>query len=56
MTTGSIEYLWLCIPCGKYRGQMVEALGKMIARGAVRVDYIVTVQENNLLGIRHGDP
>jgi hypothetical protein len=42
--------------CRKYRGQMVEALGKMIARGAVRVDYIVTVQENNLLGIRHGDP
>jgi len=26
----------------KYRGQMVEALGKMIARGAVRVDICST--------------
>ena len=24
--------------CREYRGQMVEALGKMIARGAIRVD------------------
>jgi len=28
--------------CRKYRGQMVEALGKMIARGAVRVDLSIS--------------